>query len=161
MGKTNCSDAVNAALTGEAQRNALDFVAFMIANEMPPDPTDDHWFKHQGENICCIILGVCEAHNMSGSGDNWSVYWANCDVHWGENDTADNALEQFVFRSENPCGQCPCAHSPGVRKTVFGKVYENACYSTLCFDNPSTANLAYIKKLATMRKQDIAAKKGK
>ncbi|MCL2531214.1 MAG: hypothetical protein FWE40_03545 [Oscillospiraceae bacterium] len=146
---------INKKLSGDVRQNALDFVSFMQANEMPLDQTDD-WFKYQGENICTLIFGVCEAHNMSGNGDNWSIYWANCDVCWGEGDVVDKATEDLAFRSPNPCGKCPCEHSPGFRKTVFGKVYENACYSTFCFDNPSAEELKHIKTLAKMRKQNIA-----
>ena len=145
---------LNKKLSGNALQNALNFLAFMSDNEMPLDSAGE-WFQYRGENICTIILGVCEAHNMSGKGDNWSIYWANCDVQWGDGDEADEALEQFAFRSESPCGKCPCEHSPGIRKTVFGRVYENSCYSTLCIDNPGAEELGYVKRLAEMRKRDI------
>ena len=153
--KRTVEDVLDDKLSGDALKSALDFIAYMRENGMPPAIADD-WFQYQGENICTIITGVCESHNMSGKGDNWSIYWANCDVYWGEKDEVDKDLEHYVFRSENPCGKCPCEHSPGIRKTVFGRVYENACYSTLCFDNPNAEELERIKKLAGMRKQNIA-----
>ena len=149
-------DELNEKLRGKALRNALGFVAFMRANEMSPDPADDNWFKYQGENVCLIILGHCESWNMRNKGDNWSIYWANCDVCWGENDEADKALEDFAHKRINPCGKCPCEHSPGIRKAIFGKIYENSCYSTLCFDNPDDGELERIKRFVGMRKRDIA-----
>ncbi|MCL2512432.1 MAG: hypothetical protein FWF08_00905 [Oscillospiraceae bacterium] len=143
-------------LSGYALKNAMDFVGFMKANEMPPDSGDDNWFKYQGENICLIITGHCEPKNMSGNGDNWSVFWANCEVCWGENGVVDKELEDFAHARINPCGKCPCEHSPGIRKRIFGKAYENSCYSTFCFDNPDAGDLEHIKTLAKMRKQNIA-----
>jgi len=153
--KAKLEDVLNEKLSGEALKNALDFVAYMRENGMPPDMNEE-WFVYQGENVCTIITGVCEAHNMTGIGDNWSVYWSNSDIYWAEKDEADKNLEEYVLRCENPCGKCPCENSPGIRKTVFGRVYENACYSTVCFDNPDAKELGYIKKLAEMRKKSIA-----
>jgi len=149
-------DELREKLSGDALKNALDFIAFMKTNEMPPDPADDNWFKHQGENVCVIITGRCEPKNMSGKGNNWSIFWANCEIYWGENDVADQALEEFAYMRINPCGQCPCEHSPGIRKKIFDKTYENSCYSTLCFDNPDAKDLEHIKTFAKMRKQNIA-----
>ena len=68
--KREIEKELNEKLNGEALKNALDFIGFMDANEMSPDPDDDNWFKYQGENICVIIFGHCEPHNMSNNGDN-------------------------------------------------------------------------------------------
>ncbi|MCL2518496.1 MAG: hypothetical protein FWF15_08045 [Oscillospiraceae bacterium] len=151
---TKIENELNEKLSGDALKNALDFITFMKENEIQPDFADN-WFKHQSENICLIITGVCESHNMNNNGDNWSIYWANCEAYWNENDVPDKELENFVFGWENPCGKCPCEHSPGFRKVIFGKVYENSCYSTFCFDNPDSKALGYIKTLVKMRKQNI------
>ena len=140
-------------LSGDALKNALDLIGFMEVNDIFPD--DDNWFIYQGEKVCTIIFGHCEPKNMTNNGDNWSIFWSNCDVYWGENDVKDKELEDFAHVRINPCGKCPCENSPGIRKKIFEKVYENSCYSTLCFDNPDIKDLTHIKTFVKMRKQNI------
>jgi len=154
----NIEEELHEKLGGDALSIALDFIAFMKANEMLPDSADDNWFKYQGENICVIVTGHCEPKNMRNNGDNWSVFWANCEICWGEDDVANQELEDFAHVRINPCGKCPCEHSPGIRKRIFGQVHENSCYSTFCFDNPDVKDLEHIKTFANMRKRDIASR---
>jgi len=143
-------DVMNEKLKGNSLKNAINFVAYMRANEMPPDPDSDNWFKYLGENICVIVLDDAKR---------WSIYWSNCDVYSNdkEDSQVDELLKEFAWNYENPCGACPCPeYNPaGNRKTIFGKVFEKSCYSTLCFDNPDPVALVYIKKLVEMRKQNI------
>ena len=134
-------------LSGEAQKNALDFIAFMRANDLPPDPKDYNWFKYLGENICVLM------HD-----DGWSIYWADCDIYSSDDSQVDEGLKEFALSHINPCARHEKAKcNPGKRKTIFGKLSsENLCTSTLCFDNPSAEELEQIKILALMRKQNIA-----
>ena len=148
----NLEDHINnSELSGRALKNALDFVAYMRANEMPPDPKDDNWFKYKNQNVCIIML------DFPAAGD-WEIFWSDCDVYHSESDNsqADEQLSKFAQSHANPCSMEHEKCLKGRQKTIFGKEFECLCTSTMSFENPDTEELNYITELAEMRKQNIA-----
>ena len=141
----------NSKLSGDALKNALDFIAYMRANEMPPDPNDYNWFKYLNQNVCVIMLDFPAA----GS---WEIFWSDCDVYCNgvEHSQVDEQLKKFAQAHPNPCSMEHKKCLKGRRKMIFDKEFDCLCTSTMAFENPNAEALDFIKKLAEMRKQDIA-----
>ena len=120
----------------------LDLISFFAANEIYPDPKEHNFFKYSGELMYFIALG-----------EEISVFSGNFDLNCDEN---DEVLVNFAQSSVNPCTKHKgCLENPGLRRVLFGKVYDNCCRSTLCFNNISAADLPHIKNITYTRKNDI------
>ena len=127
-----------------ALATALELISHLAANEIYPDPNDSNWLKYDGEMIFFFWPD-----------SKLTIYSSNFNLSFGKNET-DEALENFAHSSTNKCAKHKdCLENPGLRREVFGKVYEALCRSTFCFNIPPAKDLPYIKKIAEMRKQDI------
>jgi len=137
------------ALNGEMQSNALDFVAYLKANEMTLDIYTTV-FYYMGKEVCCLTLDG----NSHPAGP-WSIYWGDFDVYEQDDLKADEQLKKFVLANIHFCSTGHCDNSPGKSRTIFGNKYDNVCYCALHFKTPATEALKNIKKLAELRKCDI------
>jgi len=165
MSEILIENTINDHLTGEIQKNALDFLDFMRTNELLHNAADGTSFSYLGEEICLMIQD--DKAPISG----WIIFWADCDIDNGEhgNFCSDERLIDFAQNNVNICTNfrsngknCGCGQQPGERRIVFGKEYYNCCSKcTLCFSNPSAESLESIKKLVEIRKHSIAEKKKK
>jgi len=133
-------------LSGSTLTNALDLISYLAANDIYPDPNDSNWFKYSGEMIYFF-----------GLGKNLTLYSSNFNLNYSEADAQrDEAFEKYIHASTIKCMKHKgCLENPGLRREIFGQVYENRCRSTLYFKIPPLKNLPYIKKVAEMRKHDI------
>ena len=140
----------NAGLTGDTLQNALDFAAFLKANEMIAGGPHGE-INYRGECLCYMHLdGAAQA---PGPWTIWTEgdYSSECaDVPMGE------AMKQIAWAHVNPCASCGGSCSPGTRKTVFGKEFDNVCSATMAFYIPDAEALECVKKLLLMRKHAIA-----
>jgi len=137
---------VKEKLSGSTLTKTLELISHLAANDIYPDPDDHNWFKYDGEMI--YFFGI---------GKNLTLYSGNFDLNFGEDASEkDEALEAFVLTATNRCVKHKgCLENPGLRREVFGEVYENLCRSSFCFKIPPLKNLPHIKKVAEMRKHDI------
>ena len=65
-------------------------------------------------------------------------------------------MKEFAWACVNICTTGHCDSSPGVCKTIFGKVINNVCISALAFTDPHAETLECVKKILLMRKNEIA-----
>lgn len=156
---------IGEVLTGDAQRLALDFIAFLNANEIPFTASDNYLDVHfMGNNVCSVlIIGTDDA---PGPWTIWSDQVPGTWITWSEDgqdaDPADVPVDeqtrQIAWAHVNPCADCGGDCSPGKRKTVLGKAFDGLCSSALAFTNPDADALACAKQMIEARKQDILAK---
>ena len=127
-------------LTGDTQKNVLDFTAFLRDNKVPPK------------------LYVI---NVVGDGGNfphirpWVIFFNVCEF----NGLADEALTEFAWAHAHVCDhfitdgkRCGCGKQPGSRKVVFGKEFDNICHCPMQFINPDAETLENMKKLLLLLK---------
>ena len=82
---------IKRALSGDMLKNALDFVAYIKANEMTLDIVTTV-FSYLGKEVCCLTLDG----NSHPAGP-WSIYWMTFDIY--EQDENGRASKTIRFGS--------------------------------------------------------------
>jgi len=155
MSERKIEDVVRDVLKGDAQKNALDLIAhlrtsggkdFSIAKHNESD--ESLWLIGEG-------IGVMFVNGSDDFPGPWTL-WVDGD-NIGEHTAADvdAHVKEVAWANIAPCGSCGGQCSPGFRKRVFGKDFENVCNSTLMFTNADTDTLACLKQIVDVRKADI------
>ena len=133
---------INTLLSGETQKNALDFIAFLETENIPLDL------------LVIVIVG--------DGGDfphirPWVIFFNVCDFN--VSGLADDALSEFAWAHANICAhfitggqQCGCGRQPGASQTILGKEFENICHCPMLFINPDAKTLENTKKLLLLLK---------
>jgi hypothetical protein len=146
--------AIREKLTGDAQRNALDFAAFLRKNEMLLTPNDDGTGWAIGG-----IVGNSMGYLMMNGADifpgPWTMWLNYCDFDGA--DTTDNELQETAWAHASPCGKCHAGWEKcgGDDRTIFGKKFERLCHSPLMFHNPDAMTLESMQKLMSILKTKI------
>jgi len=137
------------ALTGDAQKNALDFAAFLRANNMSLEKID----IPGGWNV--YIKGINSAFvQILGEKNNFNVV-LHISTYDGES-PVDDELKAFAWAHVALCpqscgGPAFCDESQN-RRTIFGREFESTCQSPLVFLDPDAHDLVKIQKLLLMLK---------
>ena len=139
-------DVIREKLTGDAQKNALDFTSFLRANGFSLDE-DKKW------SIACGDKTVGYVH-VALPGFDLIVNFAACDFNGGG--AVDDDLKEFAWAHVTVCpkgcgGTMSCDRSE-IRNTIFGKEFERTCTCPLQFFNPDAKAFEKINKLLLMLK---------
>jgi len=164
MSKEKIEANINEVLKDSTQENALDFIAYLGTDDMEYVHSDFCWdVKYKGESVCFIMIGGFEDKHLS----HW-VIWSDqvpgTWTSWADGDKndeyvdfpVDEHIKEIAWANVNKCGQCGGKCSPGRRKTVLGKAFDNLCQSAMVFTNPDTEALDCAKKMIDARKGDIS-----
>jgi len=140
---------INAALTGGAQKNALDFAAFMRANGFSLEKLD----IPGGWNV--YIKGINSAFvQIFRDRNNFNVV-LHISTYDGEI-PVDDDLKAFawahVVTCPEGCGGPKFCDESQNRRTIFGKEYESTCQSPLAFLDLNAHDLINIQKLMLILK---------
>ena len=153
-------EVINDVLKGDAQKNALDFVAHLRANDVPLEEADNYWeVKYKGECLCYLFINGSDEE--PGPWTIWSDQtpgsWASWDDYSGKSadETVDKHIKEIAWAHANVCGNCGGSCSPGKSKTILGKTFDNICNSTMAFTNPDAKALTCAKKMIDVRISDI------
>ena len=134
---TTMEKKIESLLTGDAKKNAFDFVGFVKANKIP------------SKRYVISVVG--------DGGDfphirPWVLFFNACD--FDAEKYADEHLKAFAWAHAHVCDhfitdgkRCGCGRQPGSRKTIFGKDFENICHCPLQFINPDAETVENIEKL--------------
>jgi len=144
-------------LTGDAQKNALEFVAYLRANEMLFERGKGYWenklywlIKYKNEYVCFILINAPDEKP-----DLWTIWSDDSDSNWFEDFPLDEHMKEIAWKNVDFCVNCGGNCSPGKRKTIFGKEFNNVCRTTMKFTNPDVEELEFMKKMVVIRKYDI------
>ena len=142
--KPTLEEKIKTLLSGETQKNALDFIDFLRVNKIPP--------KFH------VISVVGEGGNFPHIRP-WVTFFNVCEF----DGLVDKELLEFAWKHAHICdhfitngGRCGCGKQPGFKKIVFGKEFENICKCPMQFINPDTETLENMKKLLLLLKQKHA-----
>ena len=145
MSEQSFISIINENLTGDSQKNALDFIAFCAANKIRlAFNNKDNNGGDFGNNVGYIWIN----DDTDNSKRPYVIFFNYCS--FGEEDSVDNELKEFVWANVNICSRChdgweTCGGGNDV--IFFGKTFKNTCNSPLAFTNPDTNDLENIKKL--------------
>ena len=138
-------DQIKSGLSGDVQKNALDFTAFLRANDFTPEVNIEHdgWtISSSGrvivflkvisdENVFAIVLNAC---NFTGD---------------PSDDVRDFTWERVVF-CPTGCGASTICEMSQKRVSIFGKDFENICIAPFEFFNLNADELQKAQKLVLM-----------
>jgi len=145
-------DAINKTLTGDTQKNALDFAAFLRANGYSAEHDGNWWCVKHGDD-CPILLGIDGFGVVSGVKFGALFNYCNFDesgiVDEGVKETAW-AHVQICSHYESSGTKCGCGDQPEPI-AIFGKEF-HACKCPLTFIDPDAKTLEHMKKLMLLQR---------
>jgi len=142
-------DAINEKLTGDSQKNALDFVAFLHENglQLASNGDGEGWAVGGIVGNSLGFMLVNGTPNMPGP---WTLWFNSCD--FSGDDTIDDELKETAREHASPCGKCHAGWETcgGGERTIFGREFERLCHSPLMFTDPDAETLGKMEKLLMM-----------
>jgi hypothetical protein len=164
MAKQRIENVINDVLKDDAKKLALEFVAYLQANEIPIDESENYWdIKYKDKSVCFIWIDG--SNQKPGPWTIWSDQEPGTWVTWVEGEKADSCkdfsvnedIKTIAWENVNFCENCGGDCSPGKQKTILGKAFENVCSSAIAFTNPNAGMVKCAKEMVRMRKNDILA----
>ncbi|MCL1795040.1 MAG: hypothetical protein FWG34_14395 [Oscillospiraceae bacterium] len=153
--------AILEILSGEAQKNALDFAAFLKENEISLDynPNESEskpiWNGAVG-GVVGNSIGYVTVNGDENCPGPWTFWFNSCDFEGS--DAADEEFKEAIWAFASPCGKChdgweKCRGSG--KRTILGREFEGQCHSPLMFCNPDAKTLENMKKFLLYLKPEI------
>ena len=162
MTKKRIENVISETLKGDAQRNALEFADYLRENGIELEDSENYWeVKHKNKTLCFIWINGSD--QLPGPWTVWSdqeqgswTFWDDESYkHKHKNYSVDENTKEVAWANVNFCTNCGGTCSPGKRKTILGKDFDNLCSSAMAFTNPDSKTLDCVKKMITIRKSDI------
>jgi hypothetical protein len=148
---------IKETLSGDAQRNALDFIAYLRENKLTPTWSAKNVWTVSSKTfrVCFIRLhGAAEYHNLDVGCWNISPF-----IGEYEADSLSDELREIVWANKKECPSCgQCALK---LNNILGKAFTNACESSILFVNPDAKTVECAKKLVILRRNEIKDGKAK
>jgi hypothetical protein len=139
--------AIKRRLTGDAQKNALDFAAFLRVNDLSLERGIgfDGWNVYAKKTQIAMLA-------VDGEKNEFRIV-----LHVsGYDGPADDDLREFawahVVLCPQGCGSPTFCDESRNRRTILGKEYESTCQSPLTFFNLDAEDLEKAEKLILMLK---------
>lgn len=148
-------EEINEKLTDDTRENALDFVAFLQANEISiiSSGEGEGWAIGGAEGNSIGFMLITGTPEFPGP---WTFWFNSCD--FGD-DPADDELKETAWAHTGICGRCHAGWKDcgGGDRVIFGRKFENLCHSPLMFTNPDAKTLESEKKLVLMLNNTLSA----
>ena len=162
MSARKIEDVIRDVLKGDTQVAALDFISYLRRKEIPFDDSENYWeVKYKDKCVCFILISGTD--EKPGPWTIWSdpepgtwTMWSDSDDY---NSCADASVAEHIketaWKYVNHCANCGGDCSPGQRKSVLGKSFDNLCSSAMAFTNPDAEALQCAKRMIDIRINDI------
>ena len=147
--------------TGDAQIKLLDFITFLRTNEILFERCqygywEDKfywWIKYKEEYFCFILINGYE-------NGHWGIWFEDGGSDCYANVPVDDRIKEIAWANVDIFkGDCGGGQSEGLRKVIFGKLFESLYRTLMFFDNPNVEAVECMKKLVEIRKNDILGNK--
>ena len=152
-------ETMNLILSGDTLKNAIDFVAFLRANEFqmeynPDENAESKWTGAIG-GIVGDSIGYMYVNSGTNFPDPWTI-WLNEYDFYDNGSAEDDVLQNFLWENVNKCSRCNpnWENCGGGEKIVLGKKFENLCHSPMFFYTPDALKLEMLKKLMLKIKEN-------
>ena len=153
MSEQLIEEQIKAELSGDMQKNALDFAAFLQANDFSPkrNDEDDAWNIFYKETNIVFVKITREKNELA-------IVLNSCDFDGGN--PADNDLKEFAWSwvvfCPQGCGAPTICEMSQKHFMIFGREYENVCVAPLEFFNLDAHELNKAQTLMLMLMQNRA-----
>ncbi len=138
-------DVLNQYLDGEIRQNALNFVAWLRANKMPPQ-----WGSANSWSVSYKKIRVCY---IKLENESWYIcpsQYRNGNEYFNDF-ISNNNLKELVWASLKPCQNC-LSCSPGINLTVSGREFNNICgWYSIRFCDLGAEELEDVKEVINSR----------
>lgn len=158
---------IHEALAGNAQRLALDFVAYLRNQEMQFERGTGYWedkrywhVKYKETYVCFILINGFGAVRHKDEPEGWIIWSDDYDSNLFANHPLDERTKEIALDHVDICGNCGGCGSQGKNKSIFGREFEKVCVTMFRFDNPNVDEVECAKKLVELKKSDIDAREG-
>jgi ribosomal protein S18 acetylase RimI-like enzyme len=154
---------ITETMSGEAQKNAMDFANFLQAEDMRFERGGRYWedklywcINYMGENVGYVLL--YSPISAVDSAEPWVVWTDDSGSNWFADYPLDEQVKVIAWKNIDICGNTGeiCGGCMGrTHKKIFGKEFDNVCGITFRFNNPNGDAVECLKKLVKIRKRDI------
>lgn len=155
--KPQIEEIIGGFLDGDELKNAMDFVAFLRANNMNPRWSSTNSWRVTGKRskeICNIQLGGAKGAWMSylKTGD-----WVIGGLESVGREYLDafipfDEIRAFIWASIKPCTRC-CSCGPRLNRVYAGKEVDECCGIRMV--NPDAKRLEYVKKIVEANRRSV------
>jgi len=152
---------INAALTGDTQKNALELAIFLNENGIScVRDTAGYWAdkiyfvcNYNDQSVCYISINEYEENT-------WNIQGDDSGDAWYENVQLDENVREIAWKNVAVCDDydsCGACGNPGrmSHKRIFGKEFDSVCIITIKFNNPDAAEVECMKAIFSERKKYI------
>ena len=159
--KPTVEQEIKTHLSGDLQKNALNFVAYMNASS-----TKKHLsgWEHLSGDICFIVVDPGHLYVYFGHNKTRVCFRAsecNGDIY---SYPLNQSMKEFIWNNINQCNHfrtngeiCGCGQQPGLSFVLLGKKIDNLCNCPVCFVDPTADTFDKIKKMVEAWKICIEA----
>ena len=146
-------DIMREYLRGDMLANALDFAAYLKANDMS---FKDGAVHYKDNAVCYMHFGTAELGTDEDYPSPWTI-WTDGDYSEERADVPiDERMKEFLWTNcVNKCGGCGGDCSPGKRAVIFGKEFDNVCHAVIDLYKLDGETYNYLKPLIEMKRRAI------
>ena len=149
MSMKRIEDVINDVLKGEAQTNALEFIAYLRAVDAVIGDSDNYFWHptYKGKELCAINIEI------NDDGASFDTFVNSLPIAWtaegsGEHVDVDERTKEIVWANVRPCEITNCGGcSPGISINILGKQFNNLCGSFLGIYAPDAETVECMKKI--------------
>lgn len=161
MSEQKIENHINDVLAGDAQKLALDFIAYLRTQEMQfVRSTTDYWAEklYWYVKFRDMFVGFILINGFGSVGDEtepegWIIWSDDYNSDLFANFPLDEHTKEIAWNHID-FGTC----GGGLTRKIFGKEFNPVCGTTFRFDNPDEGALECAKRLVELRKKDILRK---
>lgn len=151
-------DIINHVLSGDMQKNALDFVDFLSANGFQTEYNPDEYEENKWTGAIGGVVGDSIGYMFVRAGTNcpdpWNIWLNEYEFDYSSS-AEDDELKEFIWKNVNGCSKCNpnWENCGGGERVVLGKKFDRLCHSPMSFYVPDAQELEKLKKLLLKVKQ--------
>ena len=152
--KLKIEDEIPKFLDGEMKTAALDFIAYMRANKMPPSWLSGNSWKanHKGQNVCVVRLSE-GSWRVVPRISRWNKLISSYNLY--EKELRGEGLLETVLENVNYCRLCANC-GPGWEMEFFGDKYGNVCHNVpVQYTDPGEAEIKCIKRVLELMRNTV------
>ena len=136
-------------LSGDMLTNALDFAAYLKANDMA---FKDGVVHYKDKAVCYMYFGKAELGTDEDYPNPWTIWLEGSYSEESADVPIDERMKEFLWTNcVNKCGGCGGDCSPGKPAVIFGKEFENVCHAVIDLYKLDGETYSYLKPLIEMR----------
>lgn len=157
----NIGDYIFNQLSLDEQKIAFDFICYLKDMDMTFHKDNcDSWknkiyYHVKLDNKCVCFIAIKDPDEKD---NHWTIWSDDMSSEWLEKYPVDNEIQERAWKHIDHCGHCGSC-SGGRHKVIFGKPFDDVCGCTFRIDNPTSADLPFLKKLVEIRVKEIQSKK--